>query len=189
MGCRQLSCVKTTKSPRRVLVFAYVIGGWALPAYAHRYSPKKFTQPQLFACLVLKEFLRLDYRKLSALLADCPDLCAAIDLECVPHYTTFQKAASRLLISRLARRTLHWTVHVGIGQNFPICVAHQRFVIGDEHSYRSFDLSHGSILKVSRTARGSIKCIDAPSPGPSLAAQILPPSAAIALAHQCSPIP
>jgi hypothetical protein len=35
----------------------------------------------LFACLVLKEFLRLDYRKLSALLADCPKLAAAIDLE------------------------------------------------------------------------------------------------------------
>lgn len=114
MGSRQLSCVKTTKSPRRVLVFAYVIGGWALPAYAHRYSPKKFTQPQLFACLVLKEFLRLDYRKLSAVLTDCPEWCAAIDLECVPHYTTFQKAAARLLISKLARRTLHWTIHVGI---------------------------------------------------------------------------
>jgi hypothetical protein len=97
-----------------VLVFAYVIGGWALPAYAHRYSPKKFTQPQLFACLVLKEFLRLDYRKLSAVLTDWPSLCAAIDLKCVPHYTTFQKAAARLLIAPLARRTLHWTLHVGI---------------------------------------------------------------------------
>ena len=42
--------------------------------YAHRFSPKKFTQPQLFAALVLKEFLRLDYRKLAALLADTADL-------------------------------------------------------------------------------------------------------------------
>ena len=97
-----------------MLVFAHAIGGWALPVYAHRYSPKKFTQPQLFACLVLKEFLRLDYRKLSALLIDCPSLCEAIHLKCVPHYTTFQKAATRLLISSHARRTLHWTLHVGI---------------------------------------------------------------------------
>jgi hypothetical protein len=29
-----------------------------LPLYAHKFSPKKFTQPQLFACLVFKEFMR-----------------------------------------------------------------------------------------------------------------------------------
>jgi hypothetical protein len=28
----------------------------ALPSYAHRFSPKTFTQPQLFACLALKTF-------------------------------------------------------------------------------------------------------------------------------------
>jgi hypothetical protein len=106
--------VSTTKSPRRVLIFAHVIARWALPLYAHKYSPKTFTQPQLFACLVLKEFLRLDYRKLAALLRDCPNLCAAIQLKKVPHYTTFQKAAVRLLVARQARRTLHWTLHVGI---------------------------------------------------------------------------
>jgi hypothetical protein len=106
--------VSTTKSPRRVLIFAHVIARWALPLYAHKYSPKTFTQPQLFACLVLKEFLRLDYRKLAALLRDCPNLCAAIQLKKVPHYTTFQKAAVRLLVARQARQTLHWTLHVGI---------------------------------------------------------------------------
>lgn len=72
--------------------------GIVLPRYAHRYSPKKFTQPQLFACLVLKEFLQLDYRKLAALLIDCLDLCATIDLDVVPHFTTFQKAAQRLFL-------------------------------------------------------------------------------------------
>jgi hypothetical protein len=34
----------------------------ALLLYSHRNSPKKFTQHQLFACLVLKSFLRTDYR-------------------------------------------------------------------------------------------------------------------------------
>jgi hypothetical protein len=34
----------------------------ALLLYSHRNSPKKFTQHQLFACLVLKNFLRTDYR-------------------------------------------------------------------------------------------------------------------------------
>jgi len=87
----------TTKSPRRVLKFAWAVGEMVLPAYAHKYSPKKFTQPQLFACLVLKEFLRLDYRKLEALLRDTPDLAAAIELKKVPDHSSFQKAAKRLL--------------------------------------------------------------------------------------------
>jgi hypothetical protein len=34
----------------------------ALPAYSHRYCPEKFTQQQLFACLVPKSFLKTDYR-------------------------------------------------------------------------------------------------------------------------------
>jgi len=58
--------VSTSKSPRRILIFVYVTATFALRPYAHPCSPKKFTQPQLFACLVLKEFLRLDYRKLAA---------------------------------------------------------------------------------------------------------------------------
>ena len=101
-----------SKSPRRVLQTALLIGELSLPRYAHRFSPKKFTQPQLFACLVLKEFLQFDYRKLSALLVDCPDLCSTIELEVVPHFTTFQKAAQRLLVAPLARRLLDKTVRL-----------------------------------------------------------------------------
>jgi hypothetical protein len=96
------------------LVFAYVAGKFALPVYSHRCSPKTFTQPQLFACLVLKEFLRLDYRKLAALLTDTPDLCKTIELSKVPHFTTFQKAAQRLLVATPARRLLDWTIHIGV---------------------------------------------------------------------------
>ena len=102
----------TTKSPVRVLRHAYVVAQLALPAYSHRYSPKKFTQHQLFACLVLKEFLRLDYRKLAALLRDAGDLAAAIGLREVPHFTTFQKAAGRLLVARPARRLLDETIEL-----------------------------------------------------------------------------
>jgi hypothetical protein len=68
-----------------------------LPADARKFSPKKFTQPQLFACLLLTEFLRLEYRKLEAFLRDAPDLAAAIELKKVPDHSSFQKAAKRLL--------------------------------------------------------------------------------------------
>ena len=93
----------TSKSPRRVLQVAYNAACQALPAHRHRFSPKKFTQPQLMACLVLKEFLRLDYRGFTAHLTDHPDLGPMIGLKAVPHYTTFQKAAARLLKAAPAR--------------------------------------------------------------------------------------
>ncbi len=41
---------------------ALAVGKEAFSDYSHIYSPKKFTQPQLFACLVLKEFENKDYR-------------------------------------------------------------------------------------------------------------------------------
>jgi len=63
------------------LIFAYVTAKFALPLYAHRCSPKKFTQPQLFACLVLKEFLKVGLSQAGALLVDTPDLCKAIELD------------------------------------------------------------------------------------------------------------
>ncbi|MCH8147690.1 MAG: hypothetical protein IH987_06795 [Planctomycetes bacterium] len=62
---------------------------------------------------MLKEFFKVDYRGIVNILVDCPNLCAAIELEHVPHYTTLQKAADRLLkktpriaslIKRLSRR-------------------------------------------------------------------------------------
>ena len=94
----------TSKSPRRVLQVAYEAASQDLPAHRHRFSPKKFTQPPLLACLVLKEFTRLDYRGLAAHLADHPELCRLIGLKAVPFYTTFQKAAARLLKTATARK-------------------------------------------------------------------------------------
>ena len=96
--------MKTSKSLRRVLQVAYESACRALPAHRHKFSPKKFTQPQLMACLVLKEFLRTDYRGLAAHFADHPDLGALIGLKTVPHFTTFQKAAQRLLAAIPSRR-------------------------------------------------------------------------------------
>jgi hypothetical protein len=89
--------MKTTKSPRKLLRTAYLAARESLQPYAHRFSPKKFTQHQLFACLVLKEFYKLDYRGITELLSDAPDLRSVIELDTVPHWTTLQKASDRLL--------------------------------------------------------------------------------------------
>ncbi len=94
----------TSKSPRRVLQVAYESACRALPAYRHKFSPRKYTQPQLVACLALKEFLRLDYRGIAVYLADHSDFARLIALKTIPHFTTLQKAAQRLLMASGARK-------------------------------------------------------------------------------------
>ena len=86
----------TTKSPKKVARAAFKIAKSTLLQYAHHYSPQKFTQPQLFVCLVLKIFFKTDYRGIVAILKDSPDLCKCFNLKIVPHFTTLQKASKRL---------------------------------------------------------------------------------------------
>jgi hypothetical protein len=106
----------TSKSPKDILLTALSVGQAKLSAYSHRNSPKKFTQPQLFACLVLKTSLGLDYRGLEGLLDDSADLCQLIGLEPVPHYTTFQKATRKLLANSLVQSLLDETVTRALGR-------------------------------------------------------------------------
>jgi len=49
----------------------------ALAPYGSKYSPKKFTQPSLWACLWVKEYLRQDYRGLEDLWASSAERRAA----------------------------------------------------------------------------------------------------------------
>jgi hypothetical protein len=100
----------TSKSPRTVAMVALATGKEAFRDYSHKYSPHKFTQPQLFACLVLKEFEKKDYRGVAQLLADWPELCNALGLRFVPHFTTLQKASRRLLKLKHVRRLLRETI-------------------------------------------------------------------------------
>jgi hypothetical protein len=89
---------------------ALAVGNAALRPYAHRFSPKKYTQPQLFTCLVLKTFFKTDYRGLVALLHDYDALRWLIGLTSVPHFTTLQKASHRLLKAAPARKLFNATI-------------------------------------------------------------------------------
>jgi hypothetical protein len=106
----------TSKSPGAVVLAALATARRSLPAYSHVCSPKKFTQHQLFACLVLKNFLKTDYRGVVAHLADHPALVAALELTKIPHFTTVEKAAKRLLKSAPARLLLEATVRLHMGR-------------------------------------------------------------------------
>ena len=86
-----------TKSAVRLARQALAVGRAALPAYSSRYSRKDYTQPQLCALLVLRQFLRTDYRGLTVLLAEWTELRRALGLKKVPHYSTLCYAERRLL--------------------------------------------------------------------------------------------
>lgn len=101
---------QTSKSPKDVLVEAWKVAQSSLKPFSHRYSPKKFTQHQLFACLVLKNFLKTDYRGVVQHLRDCSELADSIGLEMIPHFTTLQKASRRLLAAHAIRKLLDETV-------------------------------------------------------------------------------
>jgi len=54
--------------------------------------------------LVFKEFLQPDIRNLALTLEDSEDFRRVIGLDQTPHFTTFEKAAKRLLRFPFARR-------------------------------------------------------------------------------------
>lgn len=99
-----------TKSPKKVLKLAHQVGSDVFELYSHEYSPRTYTQPQLFACLVLKTYLGLDYRRFHGLLEDCPELVRSIGMGKIPHFTTFQKATERLIRVPRVRKLLDETV-------------------------------------------------------------------------------
>jgi hypothetical protein len=86
-----------TKSPLRLAKTSLATARQTLPPYSSKFSRKDYTQHQLFALLVLREFLKQDYRGLQQLLAEWSDLRHALGLSKVPDHSTLHKAAARLL--------------------------------------------------------------------------------------------
>jgi hypothetical protein len=86
-----------TKSAARVAHEALAVGRRTFPTYGSRTSRHDFTQAQLFALLVLRQFLRTDYRGLVSLVAKWQELRKGLGLRKVPHYSTLAYAARRLL--------------------------------------------------------------------------------------------
>ena len=86
-----------TRSALGIVRDALAAGEAALAPYSGRSSRRDYTQPQLFALLVLRQFLRTDYRGVVALAAEWRELREALGLARVPHYSTLAHAAPRLL--------------------------------------------------------------------------------------------
>jgi hypothetical protein len=92
--------MQTSQSPRTVMRVAYHLARRLLPEHSCRFSRHDFTLAQLFACLVVREFFDLSYRRTEALLADSPAWLADIGLAKAPDHNTLWRAFDALLESR-----------------------------------------------------------------------------------------
>ena len=127
------------------MLAAHAMASDALPKYAHRNSPRKFTQPQLFACLVLKAQLKTDYRGVTVFLDDFPELQQCIELKKVPHFTTLQKAAGRLLRNHHVLGLLNVTIKRVMKRKRRVALA--------AADSSGFEVTHASRYYVWRTKR------------------------------------
>ena len=98
--------METSRSPLELFLRAYELGCKLWSDYDSRFSRHDFTRPQLFACLVLRESLRLSYRKTEAFLIDVPDWLSKIEMSCVPDHNTLWRAFGTLLKPRKMNRAL-----------------------------------------------------------------------------------
>jgi hypothetical protein len=64
--------METSRSPLELFRRAYELGRELWPDYDGAFSRHDFTQPQLFACLALRQSPCLSYRKIEAFLIEVP---------------------------------------------------------------------------------------------------------------------
>ena len=88
---------RTTDSVLCVAREALAVGQEAYDDYAPVHSPRKFTQPQLFACLAVRQQIGTSYHATCVRLAEWSDLREVLGLDQVPGASTLHDAEARLL--------------------------------------------------------------------------------------------
>jgi len=97
---------KRTTKPReslhlRVARIIYAQTQAVFPNYSHRNSPKKYTLPQLAACVQMAFYFKMSYRDFVELLHMSRELREALELQEVPHYSTLSRMYQRFRASHL----------------------------------------------------------------------------------------
>jgi hypothetical protein len=99
----------------RLLVFAQLavqVSKQVLPEHRSKYSPRRYTQPQLLACLLLKEYLALDYRSIIEVLELSDGLRTVLELPSVPDHTTLWYFARDKLTPEVLENALAQSVQL-----------------------------------------------------------------------------
>lgn len=89
--------METCKSARTVFRHAHAVACEVWKPFSHRFSRHDFQLPQLFACLVVREFFQLSYRKTEEFFGDSPDWLADIGMSKAPDHNTLWRAFGVLL--------------------------------------------------------------------------------------------
>ena len=76
---------------------AYALCQKALPSYSHKKSPHPFTLPQLAACVLLMNYLKLSYRDMEEWLLAAPPVVEVLELPRIPDHSTLQRTFAKLL--------------------------------------------------------------------------------------------
>jgi hypothetical protein len=99
--------MESCQSPRKVLRAAYRLAREVLPDRCSEFSRLDgYTLPQLFACLVIREFYGLGYRRTENLLRDSPQWLADLGLSAAPDHNTLWRAFGMILAKRRVDRML-----------------------------------------------------------------------------------
>jgi IS5 family transposase len=98
--------METCQSPRKVLLEAWQLALQVWRLYSNPFSRHDFTLPQLFACLILREMLKLSYRKAEKLLRDSPDWLREIGMSKSPDHNTLWRAFKLLVETKHVNRML-----------------------------------------------------------------------------------
>jgi hypothetical protein len=136
--------METCKSPRTVLKEAYDLAVPLLPTYASPFSRRDgFTEPQLFACLVLREHQKKSYRGVEALLADSPQWLADLGMARAPDHNTLCRAFARLvkrgLMNRMLDEQCAWAERRGLVEGRVGPVALDSSMFESRHVSRHFE--------------------------------------------------
>lgn len=120
---------QTARESRYVTVarLAYQMAqrNWSL--YSHPKSPKRFTQPQLVACVLLAFYLNKSYRDAEEWLLATDQVCAVLELKTVPDHST---------LSRMAKKLSQKAIRALIDSLLAELEVEEEVVAGDSTSFR-----------------------------------------------------
>jgi hypothetical protein len=88
------------------MAMAHHLASYALPAYSSKFSRHDYTLPQLFACVAIRDLLKLSYRRTEQTLADSPGWYKAIGLKRAPDHNTLCNAHRALLSKSRVNKVL-----------------------------------------------------------------------------------
>jgi hypothetical protein len=123
-----------------------------LPEHAHKFAPKRYMQPQLFACLLIREHLHLDYRSAEEVIDASDRLRRILRLQWPPDYSTLWRFAQEKVTPELIERALAETIGLlpSAGEEIR-CVALDSTGLWTTHASRYFEARRGDTPRKQRS--------------------------------------